>query len=188
MNHTTITTVNACLALLFLASPATAQDSAHTESTVKGLSVGIHGSVTAPVAQDASLGRGLSLAIGYGLTERLAVHATTSGAWIGRSGDLDSFFQSQVDVEGRYSFGHMSGPWRPHVALGVRGRTLHQERLRPVQGGDTAIQMTVRPTAGAGVSYYISRSTSVDGSLRYTFGDVQRTRAFVGVSWYPRAR
>lgn len=207
MNRTTITTIAAGLALLLLPSasaaqaPDTAQESgsaltrpagtaqggAGTQSTVKGLSLGIHGATTALPRRDEPSGSGLSLAIGYGVTDRFALHAATSGTWVSASGDRDSFFQSYSDVEGRYSFGSMRSRVMPHVAVGISGRVEHEDRSLE-QGGDTKVRVTVGPTAGGGVSYFLSRSTTLDASVRYTFMDAKRTRVFFGMSWYPRAR
>jgi hypothetical protein len=154
---------------------------------VKGLSLGVHGSTTALGRRDTSSTGGLSLGLGYGLTDRFAIHGATSGAWVDPSSDRDRFFVSHLDLEGRYSLGLMDSRWRSHAAMGLSGRNAHHERSA-AQGGGTVVRMTVGPTAGGGVSYVISRSAALDGSLRYTFGDVQRMRAYVGVSWYPRAR
>lgn len=206
MNYTALTTI-AGLALLVTSSAAAqgtdarhdlqdigfalptvaVQDTTHARSSVRGLSFGIHGATTALPRRNTLSGSGLSLAIGYGVTDRLAFQASTSGARIGASGNRDSFFQSHVDIEGRYSFGRMNDQWMPHLAIGVSGRTAHDDRSLE-QGGGTGVGMTVGPTAGGGVSYSLSPSTALDASVRYTFRDATRTRVFLGVSWFPHAR
>jgi opacity protein-like surface antigen len=183
---------------------ANAQEAAQ-RSTIRGLSIGVHGSTTALTLVDnrsTSLGGGLGVSVGYGFGDRFAIHALTTGAFMTPS-DQDDYILSHVDIEGRYTPGRRSTAWAPHVALGVTGRTGHFV-VPETAGGGTTQRTTFGLTAGGGISYNLTPATSLGWSLRYTFGNIEErkcpdsadavrtcatsTRANFGVSWHPFAR
>jgi hypothetical protein len=165
------------LALFVVSASAGAQDG----PSMVGLSVGAHGVATLYATSDAPSGHGLVLALRYGVSERLSVQAFTSGTRVSASGDQDAHFQRFVDAEARYYVGRASGAWRPHVAVGVSARNVHNEPADDEIGG-TTVRMTIGPTAGGGIGFLASRQLSVDAPVRYTFRDAQRTRALAGLS------
>lgn len=187
MTRTTRMTIAAAFALLLLGSAAAAQESLPAQSTAKGFSVGAHGAMTASVDDGSPSDNGMALMVGYGINERLSFHSGTAGERIKATGTRDSFFQSFIDIESRLTFGGVETRWRPHLALGVSGRTEHDEQP-DAPGDDPKVRTTIGTTTGGGLSYYVSRGVSLDGAVRYTFGDANRTRVLLGVTWFPRAR
>ncbi len=185
MARTTRTTIVAQFAVLFLGIGAAAPAHLSAQSTVKGFSVGAHGAMTAIADDESPTGHGVSVMVGYGVNERLSFHAATSGARIGAKDTRDGFFQSFIDLESRVTLGAKSGRWRPQLALGVSARNDHEDQ--PEQD-DPKVRTTIGATAGAGLSYFLTSAVSLDGAVRYTIGDANRTRLLVGVTWFPWSR
>jgi hypothetical protein len=187
MTRSICTIIAAPFALLLLSSVAEAQNPRAVQSTVRGFAIGSHGAMTT-VEDDASpSGNMLSLALGYGVSQHLSFHAATSGARVAATDARERYFQSFIDIESRYTFGPASGRWRPHLALGASGRTEHHDRPEAAED-DPKLRTTIGATTGGGLSYYLVPAVALDGAVRYTFSDGNRTRVLVGLTWYPRAR
>lgn len=191
------------LALLLATSPASAQGEPGPRSTTTGLSVGVHASsasLTFVEDRSTSLGGGLGLSLGYGITPGFALHLSTSGAVL-RPGSDDRWLLGHADVEARFNFVDDIRAWVPHLAVGVGVRTANFE----VDGaGDAQGDWHGNPgfTLGGGMGYFVSPSVSLDASLRYSFGNLRQldcpksgetvrtcatsTRLNLGASWYHR--
>jgi hypothetical protein len=204
MRHRTIITAAVFTALSFAGADIGAQE-ATQHSTVRGLSLGAHGTTTAlTLVEDrsTSFGGGLGVSVGYGFNDRLAIHSLTTGAFMTPSG-RDDYILTHVDVEGRFTLGRRTSAWAPHLALGATRRTGHFE-VPEAAGGGTTRKTTLGLTAGGGLSYHLSPSTSLDWSLRHTLGNLEEpncpdsedavrtcatsTRASLGVTWRPFSR
>jgi hypothetical protein len=183
-------------ASLLAAPPAAAQDEqGPTRSTIRGFSGGIGGSTTLfgrDGADDVEHTRRLWVTAGYGITDRVALHVSSSG-------ERDGLWDSQL--EARYTFGSRTARWRPHAGAGVVSLTT--DRAVTSAGGRDRSRVTVRPLLAGGISYYLRRGLSLDGSVRHTFSEPRdlrcdeigeraacrpSTRLYVGMSWYPWAR
>jgi hypothetical protein len=210
IRFTAFTAFTAVLAASLTVSPRTAEAQSPSQPVgygLKGLSVGVHGTVnglTLTAERNTFFGGGLALAVGYGLTESFSVHSLTSAAWLLPSGRTN-FLLSHVDLEGRYRFAGGSGPFAPHLSLGISGRHASSgDPLRSETGESLAKRTTVGVTPGIGMSYFVSPSSTLDWSLRHTVGNAQQprcpqtddggrscltsTRVNFGMSWYPSIR
>lgn len=187
MTRTIRATIAAPFALLLLGTAVSAQESVPAQSTVKGLSVGAHGAMTANADNESPAANGVSLMVGYGINERLSFHAATSGARIGATDTRDAYFQSFIDLESRYTFGAGSARWRPQLTIGVSARNDHEDQPEE-EGDDPKVRTTVGATAGSSISYFLTPAVSLDAAVRYTFGDANRTRVLLGVTWFPWTR
>lgn len=185
----------------FAAGSAPAAGQAPAASTVRGLSLGVFSTNTALHMTDASrtyFGGGLGISVGYGFSDRFALHFATEGSWM-EPGRDDDYILTHVDVEGRYTFGQRDSRWTPHAALGA---TVRSTRLRQPDAW-TADRASLGVSAGGGIGYHISPAVALQGTLRYTFGNFNESgcpkedgerrcatsaRLNVGVVWHPRTR
>lgn len=172
------------------------------QRTTKGLVLGAHTSSTAMVMTEdrsASYGNGLGVVVGWGVSERIAVHAVTQGAWMFPD-NRDSYPLGHSDVELRYTFGSVTSRWAPSLAVGGSGRIARFE----LEDGGREERTSVGITAGGGVGYYVSPAVALEVGARYTFGNFNSgscpvtgggdkqcattARVNFGVSWFPLAR
>lgn len=191
------------VSLLLVPSPGTAQVETDTRSTTTGLSVGVHASSASLFLVDdesRTLGGGLGVNVGFGISPGFALHLSTSGAVLSPAGG-DHWLLGHADLEARFNFADAFRRWVPHLAVGVGLRTANFEVENAT---DPVGDWHGNPgfTMGGGISYFLSPSVSMDASLRYSFGNLRRltcpksgetsrtcatsTRLNLGASWHRR--
>lgn len=181
---------------------APSQDRAWTAPT--GLSLGLFSNNVMLIHTgdtETAWGGGIGLSVGYGFSERFSLHLTSHGSWMLPDTD-DSYALTHVDVEGRYAFRSTGSRWAPSIAAGITART-GQFDVPVAQGSRREARTSAGATVGGGIGFQLSPSVTLDGGLRYTFGNFNRSgcpstagerecatsvRSSVGVIWHPRAQ
>lgn len=166
--------MTALLVTLFCAAPAAAQ-----RSTTHGFALG--GSLFAvnlhPEDGEDDTGGGLSIEVGYGFRNGLAIFLNGAGASMtpGEAED-ESYTLGEGDLGVRYHFLGEENRWRPFVEAAFS--SMHVE-FEDVEFLDEERDVTISGpgfTVGGGVSYYLSPSWALGGGLRWTSGSFDEVK------------
>jgi opacity protein-like surface antigen len=191
------------LALAAAAPPALAQTDGPEGSSARGLSLGMYvSSASLFIVENRSTtyGSGIGLSVGYGVTDRFGLHASTSGAVLKPSAS-NIWLLGHADLEARWTFASEARRWAPHLAVGVGARTASFDVLDEEAEKDWRSDPGI--TLGGGASWFVAPGVSLDASLRHSFGNLgdmrcpqggevastcaTSTRLNLGASWYPRS-
>lgn len=164
-----------------VAGPASAQDqTAPARSSTSGISISAYLSGAALSAEDANdvdSGGGLSVRVGYGISEQVQIYTELSRAAIEYADINDTYALSHFDLGARYNFGTARSALRPYLNGAFSGRAASMDL-----GIGVLDLRGFGFTAGGGLYYFLSSSIALEGTLNLTFGSFSEGR-FDSASW-----
>jgi len=191
--------------LVLLALPA----SLHAqESTTRGFVVGLHATGATLTVEDgdrADAGGG-GLFVGYGLNRRFTLFAQVDGARFDEqsTGAVEGDWTlGHFDLGLRFNFANSLRSWIPFLQASLGRRAVNV--VDPIVDGTAEEEVDFSGgslTLGGGISYYLSRSWSIEAALLFTGGefttlrvddvsisgfdeDATSRRFNLGVRWWP---
>jgi len=131
-------------------------------------------------------GIGYKLGIGYGITEKVSVHANHYGLSFSRENDWNTYSISMQTLGTRFSFGATLSKWRPTFEVGLARVS---NKVDPVffDGFDN---LELRSNGyglhlGGGVNYHINTNMAICLQGNYMYGNFSET-TFSGIEYDPQ--
>lgn len=138
------------------------------------------------LADSEPVGIGLKLGVGYGITEKISLHANFYSLSFQREFEWDTFNFTSQTLGARFTFGATLSKWRPNFEFGL-ARVVNT--IGPVFF-DTIDNLELRNSGlgiqlGGGVDYYINTNIAITAQANYLFGNFSDT-TFSGVQFDPQ--
>ena len=127
--------------------------------------------IDAEESDEVESGGGLSLRLGYGISENIVLYAELQGANVESADIDDTYTLTHVDLGGRYHFGGAASALRPFVGAAVTGRGASFDL-----GDETLDIRGPALTLGGGLEYFLSRTVALEAGLKFSFGEFNEGR------------
>jgi len=138
------------------------------------------------LADSEPLGIGLKLGVGYGISEKISLHANFYSLSFQREFEWDTFNFTSQTLGARFTFGATLSKWRPNFEVGL-ARVVNN--IGPVFF-DSIDNLELRNSGfgiqlGGGVDYYINTNLAITAQANYLFGNFSDS-TFSGVQFDPQ--
>jgi len=116
-------------------------------------------------------GLGIKIGIGYGITEKLSIHANHYGLSFNRNLEWNKFNISMQTLNARFSFGATLSKWRPNFEAGL---VAVSNKVDPVLfDGFDDVELKnsgVGLHLGGGLNYYVNTNLTISAQASYKYG------------------
>jgi len=138
------------------------------------------------LADSEPVGIGLKLGVGYGISEKISLHANFYSLSFQREFEWDTFNFTSQTLGARFTFGATLSKWRPNFEFGL-ARVVNN--IGPVFF-DSIDNLELRNSGfgiqlGGGVDYYINTNLAITAQANYLFGNFSDS-TFSGVQFDPQ--
>ena len=137
------------------------------------------------LAETEPTGYGYKLGVGYGINERISIHANHYGLYFNQEFDWNSFSINMQTLSARFTFGATLSKWRPTFEAGM---ALVSNKVDPV-AFDGYDDWELRNKGlglhlGGGISYHINTALSICLQGNYMYGNFSSI-TFSGTEYDP---
>jgi len=121
-------------------------------------------------------GFGYKIGVGYGITEKMSVHANHYGLSFSREFDWDTYSITMQTISARFTFGATLSKWRPNFEAGL---AIVSNKVDPVSL-DTLDELELFNNGlglhlGGGLNYHINTNFAICLQGNYMYGGFSKT-------------